>query len=104
MARRGKSGERGRPALSALRSEDDDCALRPVPHASPAHGTDVQPHASASLAPPPSRRVYIEAYQADPTLQSLPTATALADLASIAVKHLADIELHTGRTEPTVVT
>lgn len=49
-------------------------------------------------------RVYIEAYQADPSKQNLSTATALADLVAIGTKHLADIQQCTGRAEPTVIT
>lgn len=48
-------------------------------------------------------RLYLEKYQADPALHSIPTQTALADLIAIAHR-VAEIETHTGMTEPTVAT
>ncbi|MEA5098345.1 MAG: alpha-D-glucose phosphate-specific phosphoglucomutase, partial [Burkholderiaceae bacterium] len=48
-------------------------------------------------------RVYLEKYEADVQRLDLPTQQALADLIAIA-NNLADIAMHTGMTEPTVIT
>lgn len=48
-------------------------------------------------------RVYLEKYEADPSLHSIPTQEALAKLILIA-NEVAEISERTGRTEPTVTT
>ncbi|WP_342117815.1 alpha-D-glucose phosphate-specific phosphoglucomutase [Pseudoduganella sp. OTU4001] len=48
-------------------------------------------------------RVYLERYEADPAQHHLPTQQALAGLIAIA-DSVASIVLHTGRTNPTVIT
>lgn len=48
-------------------------------------------------------RVYLEAFEPDPSKQLQSTAEAMAPLAGIS-KHLAEIEQRTGRSEPTVIT
>ncbi len=48
-------------------------------------------------------RVYLERYESDPLRQELPTEAVMADLVALAGE-LAQIETHTGRSEPTVIT
>ena len=48
-------------------------------------------------------RVYIEAYEADPERQAAEPAEALRDLIRAAID-VAEVQQHTGRTEPTVIT
>ncbi len=48
-------------------------------------------------------RVYLERFEADPTQLQLEPQQALSDLMGIA-EQIADINRHTGRTEPSVVT
>jgi phosphoglucomutase len=48
-------------------------------------------------------RVYIEAYEADPERQAAEPAEALGDLIRAAID-VAEVQQHTGRTEPTVIT
>ncbi|MCU7844990.1 MAG: alpha-D-glucose phosphate-specific phosphoglucomutase [Candidatus Thiodiazotropha sp. (ex Monitilora ramsayi)] len=48
-------------------------------------------------------RVYLEAYEADPAKQTLPTADVMGTLVSISID-LAEIEDRTGRSEPSVIT
>ncbi|MCU7797769.1 MAG: alpha-D-glucose phosphate-specific phosphoglucomutase [Candidatus Thiodiazotropha sp. (ex Myrtea spinifera)] len=48
-------------------------------------------------------RVYLEAFEADPSKQMMPTADVMQPLVSISTK-LAEIEARTGRNRPTVIT
>ncbi|MEW8585037.1 MAG: alpha-D-glucose phosphate-specific phosphoglucomutase, partial [Candidatus Thiodiazotropha sp.] len=48
-------------------------------------------------------RVYLEAYESDPSKQMQATEAAMTDLVDIALK-LAEIEQRTGRTKPSVIT
>ncbi|MCU7812297.1 MAG: alpha-D-glucose phosphate-specific phosphoglucomutase [Candidatus Thiodiazotropha sp. (ex Notomyrtea botanica)] len=48
-------------------------------------------------------RVYLEAFEPDPSKQMMPTADVMQPLVSISVS-LAEIEARTGRNEPTVIT
>ena len=48
-------------------------------------------------------RVYVEAYESDPELQAAEPAEALRDLIRAAID-VAEVQQHTGRTEPTVIT